>query len=271
MSSSRDRALSIIELLAGHMAGLPLSVIADRLDIPRSATHRLLNDLKDTGYVRQDGEGGHFSLTVKIVALGLSHLTAANFNNLVQPVLERLARLSGELVMLSVIEGDRLMRVAKVQGARQGLQYNPVEGPELYLAGSANGHAWLSCLADDQALQLLARQGIRPGYGPNAPKTVAEAMERVRRARARDYAVGCDQHEVGISAVAAVIRSGPAGQPVATMSIAGPTLRLAALRLDELSTDLLAATRELSIAARQSSLFQYPQNSAIAKQPAEAA
>ena len=45
MPSSRDRALLIVELLVPEVRGLPMSDIADRLGIPRTATHRLLADL----------------------------------------------------------------------------------------------------------------------------------------------------------------------------------------------------------------------------------
>jgi IclR family transcriptional regulator, acetate operon repressor len=263
MSTSRDRALSIVELLAQHVGGLPLFEIADRLDIPRSATHRLLTDLKETDYVRQDQDGS-YSLTVKLVALGLNYLSCANFNNLVQPVLERVAVQTSDLVMLSVIEGERLMRVAKVQGAQRGLQYNPVEETELYLAGSANGQAWLSCLSDDAAIQLLAKQGIRAkGYGSTAPRTIKEAMTRVRAAREQGYAVAQDSHETGISAIAVAIRS-PVGspganRPLATLSVAGPSIRLTTARIEDYAPLLVAAAKELGITAKSSALFRAPQ------------
>jgi IclR family transcriptional regulator, acetate operon repressor len=262
MSSSRDRALSIIELLAGHVAGLALFEIADRLDIPRSATHRLLTDLKETDYVRQDQDGS-YSLTVKLVALGLNYLSSANYNDLVQPVLERVAQQTSDLVMLSVVEGERLLRVAKVQGAKRGLQYNPVEEPELYLAGSANGHAWLSCLSDDAAMQLLAKQGLRSGYGPSAPRSLKDAMQRVKLARKQGYAVSQDTHEAGISAIAVTIRSplaNPgANRPVGTLSVAGPSIRLTSGRLEEMAPILISSAVELAIAAKNSALFQPPQ------------
>ncbi|MRH98875.1 helix-turn-helix domain-containing protein [Agrobacterium tumefaciens] len=40
-----DRVMEIIELLAEKPAGMKLSEIAQQLDIPKSAAHRLLNSL----------------------------------------------------------------------------------------------------------------------------------------------------------------------------------------------------------------------------------
>src|SRR5215831_13629189 len=36
-----DRSLSLIEALAGEPGGLPLGVLAERLELPKSAAHRL--------------------------------------------------------------------------------------------------------------------------------------------------------------------------------------------------------------------------------------
>ncbi|MFC7539888.1 helix-turn-helix domain-containing protein [Siccirubricoccus deserti] len=58
MTAVLDRALRLLELLATAPAGLPLHAMADRLAIPRSATHRLLAELVRQGYVRQDRDQG---------------------------------------------------------------------------------------------------------------------------------------------------------------------------------------------------------------------
>ena len=49
-----ERALGLLELLASDARGLPLQQLADRLDIPKSAAHRMLAELIRLGYVRQD-------------------------------------------------------------------------------------------------------------------------------------------------------------------------------------------------------------------------
>ena len=53
MSIALDRGLSLLEHLARHPHGLPISLIASELDIPLSACHRLLAELQRRDYVRQ--------------------------------------------------------------------------------------------------------------------------------------------------------------------------------------------------------------------------
>ena len=117
MSGVLERTLGILELLAQHGDGLELAVIADRLDIPRSAVHRLLTDLVRCGYVRQLRDHGDYMLTTKLVAMGLSFLSSTGIVDIAQPLLDRLAEISGELVRLAVVDGHRLTWVARAQGA----------------------------------------------------------------------------------------------------------------------------------------------------------
>ena len=128
---------------------MEMAAIADQLNIPRSGVHRLLADLVRCGYVRQTRDHGEYVLTTKLVAMGLSYLSNSGILDVAQPLLDRLAELSGELVRLSVIDGDRLTWVARAQGARQGLRYDPDMGSDARLSCSASGHAWMMTLSDE--------------------------------------------------------------------------------------------------------------------------
>jgi IclR family transcriptional regulator, acetate operon repressor len=236
-----DRAISIIEVLARHSFGLPLSEIADQLAIPRSATHRLLADLKDEGYVRQDYDGGAYRLTAKLVALGYSFLSAAGVSSQLQPIIDGLAEQTGELVVLAVVERGRLLRLIKAQGARGGLLYNPDEGPEVYLAATSNGHAYLSTLMEDEAIQLVAKQGLQnDGVGKNAPKTIRQLFEYIDQARETGIARIFDVWVDGTSAMAAPVLRPGTRSAIGTISVAGPTIRMTHDRMDQF-VDLLKA------------------------------
>ena len=150
-----DRALRIVETLAGEPEGMPLAAIAAELELPRSATHRLLAELVRCGYARQVREQGDYALTTRLPALGLIFLGGAGIVDLAQPIIHRLAEISGELVRLALVDGDRLTFVAKAQGARSGLRYDPDMGIDVQLSCSAGGHAWLMTLDQERATELV--------------------------------------------------------------------------------------------------------------------
>src|ERR1700749_4995381 len=110
-----ERTLGVLELLATHASGLLLFEIADRLQIPRSATHRVLAALIEHGYVRQERQQGVYQLTARIASLAFTLLAGSGVTDFAQPILDRLAAESSELVRLAMIDGRELVWVAKAQ------------------------------------------------------------------------------------------------------------------------------------------------------------
>ena len=257
--SALDRGLSILEHLAGQAEGMPLALIADELDIPRSACHRLLAELGRLGYVRQVRAHGDYVLTTKVVSLGLGYLSASGIVDIAEPVLERLAATSGELVRLAIVDDDRLTWVAKAQGTRKGLRYDPDMGMDARLSCTATGHAWMLTLSDERALALVSEQGFGAprDYGPKAPTTVKALLGFLHAARVRGYSMIDEVFAPGMSAMAAPVQR--SGQPaIGVISIAGPRVRLTSDRMHNLGPVLLAAARELAATSGASSLFGKP-------------
>jgi len=254
--SQIERAFSLLESLTSDPRGLPMQSLAEQLDIPKSATHRMLGELMRLGYVRQNPDNSRYHLSTKLVAMGFRYL-ASSGADIVQPILDRLAQETGELVRLGVIDGDRQTWIAKSQGARSGLRYDPEMGQDAPLFYTASGHAWLASMSDEQALALVEQQGIadRADFGPNAPTSNEDLLRYLEQARGRGYALVIESSAVGTSAIAAVVRRPLDGGVVGVLSVAGPTARLSEVRLEELSVLLLAATEELSSASPASELF----------------
>jgi DNA-binding IclR family transcriptional regulator len=243
-----SRGLGVLQCLVGFSDGLPLARIAEVVDLPKSAAHRILVILVEEGFVRQLEGSGNYALTLKVVSLGLRHLASSTIFELAVPVLARLATECGQLVRLGLVDGEQLLWVAKSQGARRGLRYDPDHGSEIPFASSASGIAWLSRLGDDEALRLVARQEPDERYpaGRNAPTTLTEVLARIQEARAKGWARVHDSIEEGISAMAAPLVDPGSGQPLGVLSIAGPSLQLRDERMEELAPRLLETAAELS-------------------------
>jgi DNA-binding IclR family transcriptional regulator len=256
MASTLERSLIILEYLASRRRGQTLSSMAEELELPLSACHRLLGDLARCGYVRQTRGHGEYTLTIKLAALGLSYLSGSGIVEMAQPIIDRLAAASGELVRLAIVDGDRLTFVAKAQGARFGLRYDPDMGIDVRLSCSAAGHAWLMTLPEERALELIVRQGFGDPqeYGPRAPTGWKAVVEILEQARARGLSRMQEMYEIGMSAMAAPVqRRGELATGVIT--IAGPAIRLTQERMDMLGADLLAASAELAHASAASPIF----------------
>lgn len=256
MSGVLERTLGILELLSRHGEGLELATIADELNIPRSGVHRLLTDLVKCGYVRQTRNLGSYTLTTKLVSMGLSYLSNTGIVDIAQPLLNHLAEISGELVRLSVVDGERLTWVARAQGARQGLRYDPDMGSDARLSCSSSGWAWLSTMEADAGMSLLAKQGLGlpEQFGPNAPTSLQAVMAQVQATRERGFSMTVDTYSLGLSAMSAPVRlSGQAAMGVLT--IAGPTVRFTEERMNALGAELLSVAAQLAAASGASPFF----------------
>jgi DNA-binding IclR family transcriptional regulator len=257
MSGILERSFKVLELLAGHAQGCTLSALAAELDMPLSATHRLLTELVRCGYVRQDQSHGEYVLTIKLVSLGLSFLSSSGIVDVAQPLLDRLAAQSGELVRLAVVDGDALTFVAKAQGATKGLRYDPDMGLSVTLSCSAAGHAWLSTMSDEEALERVARQGFgKPeNFGPKAPTTVKALLTYLRAARKRGFSMINEVFAPAMTAMAAPVRVGR-GAVIGVVTIAGPLVRLTEERMLALGPLLMETTEDVARASGASAMFR---------------
>ncbi|RKP53325.1 IclR family transcriptional regulator [Pararobbsia silviterrae] len=255
MAGPTTRTLNVLEHLATHFEGLPLIAIADELGMPRSAAHRLLTELCDAGYVRQVRAHGDYVLTTKLASLGLSYLSNTGVQDIAQPILDRLALESGEFVRLGVVDVDHIAWLARAQGARSGLRYDPEMGMVARLSCTSAGLAWMLTLPDEKAIELVSKQGFgsREEYGPNAPQTVRELLACIEASRKRGYSMTVDMFMPGMAAMAAPIRR-RGQEATGTVSIAGPSSRLTEERMIELAPRLLDAAGELAVAGGASLL-----------------
>ena len=247
MAGALDKAFAVVDYLVEHPEGAALVDIATDLGQLRSGCHRTLNDLVRLGYVRPMGRSGTYALTTKLSSQGLSFLSRSGIIDIAQPVIERLAHATEELVRLAIVDGERMTLVAKAQGAKAGLLYDPDMGAELRLSCSAAGHAWLSTLTEQKALEAVIRQGMGDprDFGPLAPTSVKALLRLLQQHRKRGFAITTEFYAPGMNAMAAVVqRRGQAATGV--IVIAGPAFRFTEERMLAHGAELMAAAHELA-------------------------
>ena len=256
--SGSKRALLILEILTGRPDGVGLTEICETLEMPKSIGHRLLTLLMELGYVMQHDPSGRYGLTLKLTMLGLRHYVRTGLDDLAQPILDRLAAETGELARLAVVVDERLVWVAKAQGARTGLRYDPDwdqdTGHDVVLHATATGKAWLATLPEAQALRIVAATRFQPTrrYGPKMVTTLSAFKPMLKATRLAGYGIALDEGEHGTAAVAVAVlnelesdrgRSEP--KAVGTLSLAGPLLRFGKERRSLFVTSLRKAAQEL--------------------------
>jgi DNA-binding IclR family transcriptional regulator len=256
MSGALEKSLAILQYLVDHPDGVALVQIATDLNQLRSGCHRALQELIRYGYVRQL-QRGDYALTTRLASMGLSFLSKSGVVDIAQPVIHRLAQATEELVRLAIVDGERLTLVAKAQGSRSGLLYDPDMGIDLRLSCSAAGQAWLMTVPEDVAIAYVTRQGmgLPEHHGPNAPTSVKALLRLLEAHRRRGFSIVQDAYAPGMSSMAAPVRrQGEATTGV--IVVAGPSSRLTLERMQGFGPAMLEAAHELAMTGSASPLLK---------------
>jgi DNA-binding IclR family transcriptional regulator len=243
-----ENCFAVVELLASEARSMRLSEIADRLGLQRSGAHRQLTALRGLGWVEQDADTEQYRLTLKLAALGQRFLAGTQLLDVCQPILDRVAAASRELVRLAVVEKGELTTIAHAQGAQGSLICQSRVFPTLPLHVTASGKAWLATLSNEEALKLVLAAGFgAPGaFGPHALRTADALLPELARTRARGYGLAIEEAEPGVAGVAVTIT--PAGGIAqGVLAIAGPVVRMGAERIPEMAAIARDGAEELAL------------------------
>ena len=241
VKSLLQRCAAVVEFMAAGNEPCRLSAIAQALDLPKSATHRLLREMLALGWMEQDGADGPYRLSLRFALLGQRVLLSTGL----QPVLDRLALATRELVRLTMVQDDAgLVWLASAQGAPPGLLYQPATDTPVLLHATANGKAYLATLGD-AALDLAHRGGLgNPGPTAHTINDEPALRTALLQIRTQGFAVAAEEAEPGITAVAVAVMN--AGRALGTVSVAGPSLRIPSSRVPDLARQLTDAAAQLA-------------------------
>jgi IclR family KDG regulon transcriptional repressor len=103
-ASQLDRALDILELLAGSPGPQGLTDIAEQVHGPKATVHRLLATLQARGYATQDPRTGRYAAGIRCFELGSLWASRLDLRAVAAPHAARLNELSGETVHLAVYD-----------------------------------------------------------------------------------------------------------------------------------------------------------------------
>jgi DNA-binding IclR family transcriptional regulator len=223
-----DRTLESLEFLAAEPRWMRLSDIAERLQLPKGAAHRMLAQLAVLGWVEQDEATNQYRLTMKLALLGQEYLEGTGVPSLVQPILDEVATKCRELVRMTVVEGGGLSWIAASQGASPGLMYQPKMTGRVFLHSTAVGKAWLSTMMDEEAIRAAFASGLgKPGFGgPRAVRSVSALLKELHLTRERGYATAVEEAEAGVTAMAVAVLAQRTKRVIGTVSLAGPLTRI---------------------------------------------
>lgn len=196
------KALTVLETVAGAGNPIRLGEIARRADMTKPTAHRILQTLRDAGYVLADGSG-NYGAGPRLLGLAGLTLRDRDYGQYVRPHLERLRDETGHTVHFALLAGDRAVYIEKVEPEGAYKLASRV-GMHIPLHCTAIGKAILPELSEDDA---RARVGSEP-YASRTESTLRtwDALNAdLKSTHDRGYAIDDEENEQNVRCVAAPV------------------------------------------------------------------
>ena len=113
---SIGRGFAIMEEIARNRDGIGLAELSKRVGLHNSTTFHLVKTMVSLGYVRQLKDTKRYRIGRPLFALAASALDEVEMMSLAAPVLDDLARATGESAHFSVPMGDAVVVLARTSG-----------------------------------------------------------------------------------------------------------------------------------------------------------
>lgn len=241
MDTTFVKGLRVVETLAKHPHLSGVTELARHLGLTKSNTHRLLQTLVASGYVRNLEQGGRYELTLKLWELGAAIVDRLDLKTVATEYMERLCQVSGETVHLSVLEGSEVIYIAKIDSPHPVRAYSRVGGrAPAYCV--ATGKALLAyapaTLIDQISLELKPFTALTI----TTPNELRTDLEKMRQA---GYAVNRGEWRDSVCGVAAPIWDAT-GQVCAAIGLSGPADRFKPRSLKQLAPTVVSVAQQIS-------------------------
>jgi IclR family transcriptional regulator, pca regulon regulatory protein len=213
--TSLARGLAVIAGFPVDQQRMTIAQLSQRTGISRAAVRRCLYTLSRLGYVGSD-DRRTYSLRPKLLGLGRQYLAATPLVLSAQPLLDRLSEQTGESSSLGVLDGDKLIYVARGVGSRV-LAVHLNVGNTLPAYCTSIGQVLLAGLSDTELDAYINRLDLRQ-YTERTPVTPDALRAALANVRTQGYALADRLMDDTVCSVAVPVRDAT-GRTVAGMNL----------------------------------------------------
>lgn len=220
--SALDRGLAILDHLA--VAGSCTTVeLSQALGLSRSTMYRLVDRLREQGWLAQDVSGGRWRLGPSAARLASAAVAAVSLKDIAGPALRELRDLTQETVSLAVPNGVNMVFVQRERGPRP-VAVSDELGAARPLHCTSVGRAYLAALPADR-LETMLDQLVASDQSPIDADTRADLEAEVIRTRLRGWSQDLREFDESSCCCGAAVYD-HTGLPVAAISVAGVAERM---------------------------------------------
>lgn len=243
-----QRGLAILEFLSDHPEGCTAAELSQALEVSGASVFRLTNALVELGYLHRHEKSRRFTLTRKFLLLGTPQLSQRTLSECAIEALRQVRFETEETTQICCLV-DRETVVIEQLASLHPFKYFVDLGARCPAYCCAPGKAILAALPSAECERMVG--GFKfERFTENTITTRKAFLAELTEVRKRGFAVDCGENFVGINCVAVPILDRH-GYPVAGMTIAGPSARVAEEKFESFAKILQAAADRTATAFDQ--------------------
>ncbi len=219
--------------------------------LTRPTAHRLIRAMTEHGLLMQAGGFG-YRLGPRLLGLASRAMRELPLRDVGHPILERLARSTGESAQLYIRDADSRVCIDNVESSSE-LRTIVEVGAELPIAAGSAGKVFMAWMPEPGRSRLIARAKKITEKTPIGK----QLDQQVATAKRLGYATSAGERQAGVGSVSAPVMAS-FGAVRAVVSISGPESRIGRLSARRYAPAVMAAARELEAATGGASQTQKP-------------
>lgn len=196
--ASLAKGLRVIEAFRAERPRLAVADVAQATGLDRATARRCLLTLHSLGYADYDGK--YFTLTPRILRLGMGALATLPLPQIVQPWLDQLSEKIGQSTSVAILDETEVVYVARAAQKRV-MTVGLMPGSRLPAHSTSLGRVLLAALPESEAQTLIERADLTPRTAGSltAPD---ELLAELARVRAQGHAIIDQEVEIGLRSIA---------------------------------------------------------------------
>ncbi|MPL80496.1 Pca regulon regulatory protein [bioreactor metagenome] len=195
---SLAKGLRVLEAFGAEHPRLSIAETADRTGLDRATARRCLLTLHAEGYADYDGK--FFTLTPRVLRLGMGALAALPLAQLVQPWLDQLSERIGQSTSVSILDETEIVYLARA-AQRRVMSIGLLPGSRLPAHCTSMGRVLLAALPGPEARAVIDASDLSPRT-PFSRTDPEEIIAEIGRVRAQGYALIDQEVELGLRSLA---------------------------------------------------------------------
>lgn len=227
-NQSADKIFDVVETMVLNGSPMRLNDIAKQCNIPQSTAFRMINALRERGYVVQDNVTSLYSLSLKFTLIGDMIRAKFDLRDLVHPYMQTIATEGNGICYLGVPRQHEMVYIDMVSPPGSVLTRMPFIGRHVPMHCSGIGLVLLSSFSDEQLEQYFDQIDSNPAPRDIRDNTLddpADIRRRVKDVRTQGYSFATDRLEHGNGSIAVGLRN-YSGRIIAGLSLGAPVSRL---------------------------------------------